>query len=69
MKKESIEGIFNQDIREKRIAARGARNKVTGVKKNGYFPHEMLKGQALKDYKGNSPVTRYYISLEEARKL
>ena len=69
MKKESIEGIFNQDIREKRIAARGARNKVTGGKKNGCFPHEMLKGQALKDYKGNSPVTRYCISLEEARKL
>ena len=69
MKKESIEGIFNQEIREKRIAARGARNKGTGVRKNGCFPHEMLKGQALKDYKGNSPVTRYYISLEEARKL
>lgn len=69
MKKESIEGIFNQDIKEKRIASKGARNKVTGGKKNGCFPHEMLKGQALKDYKGNSPVTRYYISLEEARKL
>jgi hypothetical protein len=69
MKKESIEGIFNQDIKEKRIAARGARNKVCGCKKNGCFPHEMLKGQALREYKGNSPVTRYYISLEEARKL
>jgi len=69
MKKESIEGIFNQDIREKRLASRGARNKVTGVKKNGCFPHEMLKAQALKDYKGKSPVIRYYISLEEARKL
>ena len=69
MKKESIEGIFNQEIREKRIAARGARNKVTGVKKNGCFPHETLKGQALKDYKGNSPVKHYFISREEAQKL
>lgn len=69
MKKESIEGIFNQDIKEKRIASKGARNKVTGGKKNGCFPHEMLKGKELREYKGNSPVTRYFISREEAEKL
>jgi hypothetical protein len=65
----NIEGIFNQEIREKRIAARGARNKVTGVKKNGCFPHEMLKGKELREYKGNSPVRHYFISREEAQKL
>jgi len=69
MKKENVEGIFNQDIREKRIAARGARNKVCGCKKNGCFPHEMLKGKELREYKGNSPVKRYFISREEAEKL
>jgi hypothetical protein len=61
-------GIFFKGITPYRNESpTGCRYRSHRRKENSHA--EIYKGQALKDYKGNSPVTRYYISLEEARKL
>jgi len=65
---ESIEGILKQEGFEQKRTGSGARHMASKHGRGkGYMPSDLLKGDALKKYQGNSEVEIYHIDKEGRR--